>query len=226
MELFFAERADAVDDLLADGGVADNAPLADVVAAGFELGFDEGDGFAAGGKEAVEGREDEAQGDEGDIGDGQGGGLGEVAGFQVAGVAAVEDDDAGVGGESGVELAFADIDGEDLEGAMLEEAVREAARGGADVNADLAVGGEEGEAEEGLFELEAAAANEALGLADAQGAVRGILVAGFASGGVIDEDFAGEDEALGFFAAFGQAAFDEQEVEPSTFHFPTFLRAR
>jgi hypothetical protein len=45
-----AERADgvfdAVDGELVGGGVADDAAFADVLAAGFELGLDEEDGFA------------------------------------------------------------------------------------------------------------------------------------------------------------------------------------
>lgn len=64
--------ADALDCLLAGVGVADDASLADVFAAGFELRLDEDDGFAlpvvAGSAEGFEDcREDEGGGDEGDI---------------------------------------------------------------------------------------------------------------------------------------------------------------
>jgi hypothetical protein len=63
---------DAVDGELAGGGVADNAAFADVLAAGFELGLDEDDGFAlplrACGCEGCYDRgQDEGCGDEADV---------------------------------------------------------------------------------------------------------------------------------------------------------------
>ena len=60
-----AEFAYAFDDALADGGVADDAAAADFFAAGFKLGFDEGDGFAAGREQAVYGGAGEGAGGEG-----------------------------------------------------------------------------------------------------------------------------------------------------------------
>ena len=126
--------------------------------------------------------------------------------------------------KAGVELGFADIHGVDFGCAVLQEAVGEAAGGCADVHAYFAGGAEGGEAGEGFFQLPAAAADEALRLADVDDAVARELVAGFGGWRAFDGDFTGEDEALGFFAAFGQAAGDEQEVQTGALHVPRFLR--
>ena len=117
-----------------------------------------------------------------------------------------------------MEEGAADVDGDDGFGAVLEEAVGEAAGGGADVDAAGAVDAEV-EAVEGFLEFEAAAGDEGFGVADAEGGVGGDEVAGFGGGGVVDEDFAGEDEALGLFAGFDEAGGDEEEVEADFFGF-------
>ena len=64
--------ADALDGGLSGVGVANDAALADVFAAGFELGLDEDDGFALPGvlrraEGAEDCGEDEGGGDEGDV---------------------------------------------------------------------------------------------------------------------------------------------------------------
>ena len=220
-----AEIADSVDDPEAEDGIADDAAFADFLAAGLELGLDEGDGFPAGAQEAVDGRQDEAEGDERDVGDGEIGRFGQIAGLQMAGIAAIEDDDAGIGGQAGVELGFPDVDGVDLGGAVLEKAIGEPAGRGADVHADLVPGGQAGEAEERFFEFEAAAADETLGLADAEGAVGRIFMAGLEGGRIVHEDFAGENEPLGLLAAFGEAAFHQKQVQAGALHFPFALRS-
>ena len=218
MEGGFGEVAEGRHDALADGGVADDAAVADFVAFGFELGFDEGDDVGRDGEDAIEGGQDQAEGDEGDVGYGEGGGFGEVAGLEVAGVAGVVDDHAGIGGEAVMELGLADIHGMDPGRAVLEKAVGAAAGGGADVHADALPGGKLRKAEEGFFEFEAAAPDEAFGLADGQGGIHGDFVAGLGGGAAIHEDVAGEDEAFGFFAAFGEAALDKQQIEAGPLH--------
>ncbi len=151
------------------GGIADDAAFADVLAAGFELGFDEEDGFAlpgfaCGGEGGEERGEDEGGGDEADVhgeeGDGvpavrvkripigndrkksKGVGVGvKLAGGEEAGIGAFEEGDAGVGAEFVMDLAVAGVDGEHGGGTVLEEAVGEAAGGGADVGGGEAVDG-------------------------------------------------------------------------------------
>jgi len=86
-----------MDDLFSDFGIAYDAAFSDFFAAGFELGFDEGDGFPAGAEEAINGGQNEAEGDEGDVGNGEIGRFGKIAGLEVAGVAGIHDHDAGVG---------------------------------------------------------------------------------------------------------------------------------
>ena len=41
---------------------------------------------------------------------------------------------------------------------------------------------------------------------------------GLGGGGIRDQNLAGQDEALGFFAAFGEPAGDQQQIEPLAFH--------
>ena len=88
-----------VDGELVGGGVADDASFADVLAAGFELGLDEEDGFAlpvltCGGEGGEDGGEDQGGGDEADVhreeGDALGGEREELAGGEEAGVGAFE----------------------------------------------------------------------------------------------------------------------------------------
>ena len=96
---------DAIDGELAGGGVANDAALADVEAACFELRFDEDDDLAVPpglrrGKRGQDGGEDEGGGDEGDVHGDEGGGgsvrYEEFAGGEEAGVGAFAEGDAGV----------------------------------------------------------------------------------------------------------------------------------
>ena len=103
----------------------------------------------------------------------------ELAGGEEAGVGALEEGDAGVGAELVVDLAVAGVDGEDGGGAVLEQAVGEAAGGGADVGAGEAFDGDAPGGERG-FEFEAAAGDVAEVVAEeADGGVVGDAGAGF-----------------------------------------------
>ena len=133
------------------GGVADDAAFAYVLAAGFELGLDEEDGFALPlrfrrGERGDDGGKDEGRGDEADVHGEEADGCRrereELAGGEEAGVGALEEGDAGVVAELVVDLAVAGVDGQDRGGAGLEEAVGEAAGGGADVGAGEAFYGD------------------------------------------------------------------------------------
>ena len=121
-------------------------------------------------------------------------------------------DDARVAAQFPRELALADIYGENFCRAALEQTIRETAGGRADVN-----GGESGDVElkmfQRVFELVAAARNEFFRRIhnDFIGGFDG--VAGFFRRMAVDSDDAGEDEALGFFAAVAECAFDERLIE-------------
>ena len=60
-------------------------------------------------------------------------GPGQVGGRQIARVDVLEHDDARVGAQAPVELPVADVEGDDLARAALQQHVGEAARGRADV---------------------------------------------------------------------------------------------
>lgn len=213
MEGGTGEGEDGGEDAAVDGGVTDDAAFLDVFFSGFELGFNEEDGGRVGEEDAVHSGEDEGQGDEGAVGDAEGGAGVEVGGIEVAGVYFFTEDDAGVAAEAWVELVVADIDGVDGGGAVLEEAIGEAAGGGADIEADAAVCGEGGPGGEGGVELTAAAGDEGLLVTDADGGGIGDEAAGLIDGEVGDEDVTGTDEALGLFPAFGEGTLDEEAIE-------------
>ena len=208
------------------GGVADDAAFAYVLAAGFELGFDEEDGFSlplcfGWGEGGDDGGEDQGCGDEADVQGEEADGLRrereELAGGEEAGVGALEEGDAGVGAELVVDLAVAGVDGEDGGSAVLEHAVSEAAGGGADVGAGEALDGDV-PGGEGGFELEAAAGDVAEVVAEhADDGVGGDGGAGFVDALLVDEDAAGEDQGLGALAGGGQGAVYEELVE-AEFH--------
>src|SRR5581483_1052155 len=116
--------------------IADDAALADTVRAYFELGLDQGDQPSVGSRQTERGGEGELQRDETDIGDDRLDRLRNVDGGEVAGVAAFQRHDARIGGELRVELAVADIDGEDLRRPAGEQDLGEAAGRGSDVERD------------------------------------------------------------------------------------------
>jgi hypothetical protein len=133
-------------------------------------------------------------------------------GCEVAGIDAFHDDDAGVLAQFPGELAAADVDGVDELGAVLEEAIREASGGGADIHGD-GVGDVDLEGLEGVFEFGSAAADVAGWGGDFELVVGLDFAAGFIGDLAIEADGAGEDEALGLFAAGGEALLDEADVE-------------
>jgi len=219
--LFGRAFADAEDCLFAGFGVADDAALADVLAAGFELGLDEDDGFALprliGCAEGRENRwENERGGDEGDVHCEEGGGWvrwrEEFAGGEEAGVGALAEGDAGVVAELLGDLTVAGVDGEDGLRAVLQHAVGEASGGGSDVDAGEAGEGD-GPVGEGVLEFEAAAADVLeVGAEETDLGGGGDGGAGLVDALLVDEDAAGEDEGLGAFAGGGVSLIDEQLV--------------
>ena len=83
-------------------------------------------------------RQGEPQRDEADVGDDRADRLADIAGDEIAGVQPLARDDARVGGEARIKLAVADVDGEHLARAALEQHLREAAGRGAEVERDAA----------------------------------------------------------------------------------------
>ena len=116
-----------------------------------------------------------------------------------------------------MDLAVAGVDGEDGGGAVLEEAVGEAAGGGSDVGAGEAFDGDV-PGGEGGFEFEAAAGDVAEVVAEeADGGGVGDAGTGFVVALLVDEDAAGEDHGLGALAGGGEVAVYEELVE-AEFH--------
>jgi hypothetical protein len=115
--------------------------------------------------------------------------------------------------EARMELAVADVEGDHARGAGLKETIREAARRGPDVEAVLAAHIEL-EGGESVSELLPAARDEARPRLDLE---RGRLVELLACLRV-SPDAAREHERLRLRTGLGQAALDEQHVQPLLRH--------
>lgn len=111
-----------------------------------------------------------------------------------------------------MELAVAYVHTRDVGGAVLEEAIGEAARGGADVQGIKARDGNGVGVEEAL-EFLAAAGDEAGRGDDGDGGVGGEFFAWLVEDGGIVADFAREDEGFGLGSGFGQATGDQQLIQ-------------
>ena len=127
------------------------------------------------------------------------GGFGDIGRLEVAGVEAFAKDDAGMGAEFPIHLVGADVEGVDEAGAALEEAIGEAAGGGADVEADFIVD-VDFPVVEGSFDFQATAADEAGLGEELHFCIFGDFAAGFVGLLAIEENLAGEDEGFRFFA--------------------------
>ena len=211
---FPAELSGGVCDLFdgefVDFGVADDAAFADVAAAGFELRFDEDDSFSKRGRSGEDRGEQERRGDKGDVhheqGEGGLAGLGKCAGSEKAGIGAFNEANTRVVAEFHGDLSEAGVDGGYMGCAALQQAVGEAAGGGADVET-CAVGYINFPVIKSRLELEAAAAD--IGHVIAEEADGGIGCDGSARLVdllLVDEHAAGEDEGAGSFAALNEAS--------------------
>jgi len=215
--------ADALDGELAGVFFADDASLADVLAAGLELGLDEDDGAALPGPPRRNKRfeysgKNKCGGDEGDIHGEEDGGIGGIggeqrAGFEQTGVGALAQADARILAKFFGDLAVTRIDGEDGAGTVLQHTVGEAPGGGADVQAG-AIGEVDRPVSERAFELEAAAADVAEVVAEqAQAGVTRYRRTGFIDALVVYQNAAGEDKSVGTFAGGDQAMLDQSLVQ-------------
>ncbi len=214
--------SDAVDGGLTGVWVADDASLADVLAASLELRLDEDDGFASPcflrrAESCKDCREDEGCGDEGDVHcEKYWGGFAvcdEFASAEEAGVSALAEGDAWVVAELLGDLAIAGVYCEDGPCATLQHTVGEASGGGADVDAGNASEGD-GPVGEGVLEFETPATDVLqVGAEEADGCVGGDGGAGLVDALLVDEDTASEDEGLGTLAGGSVAMIDEELVE-------------
>ncbi len=198
----------------ADGFVADDAAARHIGGTGLELGLEQDHALRAGGKARGDGGQHLAERNEGDIGDKQveRGELGEVAG-----VRAFHGGDARVLAQALVELPAADVDGDNGGGAALQEAVGEAAGGGANVEAAQAVRFDAEGVESG-FELTPAAADVGLKLGEVERRPFVEHGGGFHEGERSAAGAPGHDEPPGGLARLGEAPVDEQLVGANASH--------
>jgi hypothetical protein len=218
--------ADTLDGGLTSVWVADDAALADVEAAGFELRLDEENGFALPRlvwypESEEDGRENQRGGNKGDV-HGQedwGWGVGgeESARAEEAGVGALTQGDTRVVAKLLGNLAVAGVDGEDACGSALQHAVGEAAGRGSNVKAGEA-GEIDGPVFEGALELEAAAADVfEIGAEETNDGFGGDGGAWLVDALLVDKDAAGEYEGLGSLARGSVPLVDEEFVEAKLF---------
>lgn len=140
-----------------------------------------------------------------------------MRGGEFAGVA-LDWDDARILLEFPGELREVDVGGEDFGGAVLEEAVGEAASGRAEVEADFC-GGRDGKIGESAGEFEAAARGEFLLAGEFDVGAGGDGSAGFVGTRAVEADFAGKDEGASGVLGVGEAALDEEKVEANARRF-------
>lgn len=164
-----------------------------------------------------DGPEEDRCGDKGDVHDQQAErrhtGFCKRAGREEPGVGAFHEMDARVVAKFHCDLAEAGIDGCDVRGTVLEEAVREASGGCTDVEAGAA-GDVDVPAIEGRLELEAAAAHVRHVVAEdphrSVGANRGARLVDFL---LVHEDTPGKDESAGTLATGREVTFNEEQID-------------
>jgi hypothetical protein len=218
-----SRSADLFDGAAMERGVADDATAADGGALQLELRFHEQENVSARRCKRDEGGDYFGEADEGKVGGDDGGALGEIRGDEVARVL-LDGDDARVLAELPGELADGDVHGIDAGGAALEQAISEAAGGGADVEADAACG-VDAEVFEGASEFGSGAAGEGRFVAgEFDGGVDGNECACFLGLGAAYADAAGEQQRLRALAGFGEAALDEQQVQTALLDLRLALR--
>jgi hypothetical protein len=130
----------------------------------------------------------------------------------MAGIGFFHDDHARVLPQFPCELPLPYIHGEDPGGPVLQQAVREAAGGRAQIERDQP-GHVESKMDQGVFQLVPAAADVFFPGIEGERVGGFDRVAGLACGLKVDADLAGEDKAFGLFAAFTKAAFNQGMVE-------------
>ncbi len=116
-----------------------------------------------------------------------------------------------------MELGAADIDSEDRDRAMLEEAIGEPSCGRAEVQAGEP-GDIDGEVGEGVFELEAAATDVLFAFDELDRCLGVEEGGGFDEGLSADAGTAGHDQAAGALAGIGETTLNEEDIGSDTRH--------
>ena len=144
--------------------------------------------------------------------------LCQVLRLYIADVRSFHIDDVRIGAQAPRQLAVAHIDGVDLDRAILQHTVGKAARGRANVHADLAVRAHRKDLH-GLFQLEAAAAD----IADVMPAHLDLGVGcdhltGLVDLLLVDKDDAGHDKRLGALTALYQSVLAQVLIQANLAH--------
>jgi hypothetical protein len=145
------------------------------------------------------------------------GASGKVGGFQVAGIDAVHHHHPGIVHQLGVQLMVPHVHRVDAARAVLEQAIGEAAGGGARIQTDFVLHAQL-EMLEGALQLFAAPAHETLRRFQIEHGVGGVGMPGFARGLAGHLDLAGADEALRALAAVRQPALHHQLIQSYPCH--------
>jgi len=211
---------DFLDGLSSRHIVTHDAAFTDVLPADFELRLHQNHRLPPAPLVAIacvhrilHGRDDECSRDETHVHADEIDGFGDVLGREIACICFLQKPDARVTAEAEVELAVPGIDGDNARGAVLQQAIGEAARGGSDIHAHLA-GHVDAPVGESGFELQSAAAdvfqvsaqNPQLGLAfDCSSRLLHLLLVG--------QDLTGENQCLSAFPRWREPAIDQQLVD-------------
>ena len=193
-------------------GIPDDAALADVIPFQFELRLDEANQVTPLFQDGKGGPEDESEGNERDVDDNDPGGVPGVRKAQIPAIELLPGNDAWILAQLPGQLIRADVERVNSECSSLEEAIRKAAGGGANVHGHLS-GDINTKGVQGSFKLEPAAADmPGFFLHVDHRRVRDLL-AGLGIGDAFDGHLAGEDEPLGLLPGVGEGSFDEQLVK-------------
>ena len=139
-------------------------------------------------------------------------GSGTCCGFEITGVGLLQQTDARVGAQAGIDLAVTGVHGEHAGGAVLQHAIGKAAGGGADIHADGSFERDAPVGERRLqFEASAADVTE-IAAEQTDQAIVGDGVPGLVNLLLIHQDAAGENHGLGTLARRHQTTLDKKNV--------------
>ncbi len=208
----FGGAAHAGDGFFMQLGVAHDAAFADVSAFQFELRLNEDDKVSTGFAACNGARKNLGHGDEGNVGDDEGDRLGKIAGRKIAGIF-LDEENTRIFAQFPSNLIRIDVHGVDTRGALLEQAISEAAGGGAHIETNSSQ-----RADAKIFQCALQLKTTPAGIflqaaADFEESVWCDRLAGLFSAIGAHRDLAREDHGLGFLAGFGQATLDEKKVE-------------
>lgn len=194
------------------GIVADHPSLSNLPAPDFELGLDEHQQVGPGG-DLPQPRKQQARGNERDVDGDEIDPLGETGSLQSSGIGAFEHPDTRIVAEPRVELAVADVHRRDLARSRLEQAVRKATGGRADIQADPA-GGIDRQIFEGTGQFFAAPRHvTTIGAPQTDPGLGSDPHARFVARGVVYENAAGSNQGLGAGTVDGEPVADQPLVE-------------